>query len=144
MSTAFVESTAYRVDRRGFFEDAADRERTLGTAFLAEPAVLEARDGDTQFETVRRFPFTRTVLFVHRLSLLRRARAEAERRAAASAARDGRRTTRIWPDRTWLPLMPLIARSWATDTPVRRETLASDSPGRTRTRRDTSAPEAPP
>ena len=75
-------------------------------------------------------PFTRTTRLVQRLALPpARARAAAERRADATALRDGRRTTSIWPERRRLPLMPFIARNCATETPLRRATLASDSPG---------------
>ena len=94
-----------------------------------------------QLVTVRRLPFTRTTRLVHFFDAeLTRARAAADRRAAATALREGRRTTSTCPERSRLPLIPFSARSCATDTPLRRATLASDSPDRARTRFDASAP----
>lgn len=106
-----------------------------------------AVDAAEQLVTVRRFPLILTTRLVQRFpapAAALRARAAAARRAAATADRDARRTTNTCPARTRLPLMPLIARNCATEMPLRRATLASDSPDRTRTRFDASElPELP-
>ena len=135
-----------------FFAAALRRDDDRGAAALADrdavffrgPALAPA---DVQLVTVRRFPFSLTTRLEHRFSEAMEAlrdRVAAARRAAATALRDGRRTTNTWPARTLLPLIPLIARSCATEMPLRRATLASDSPDRTRTRFDASElPELP-
>jgi uncharacterized protein (DUF3084 family) len=75
------------------------------------PRVAEAAGAVVQRSTERRLPFTRTMRDVQRWPAVARVtRADASRRAFATAPRDGRRTTSVCPARTFDPRMPSTVR----------------------------------